>query len=134
MAYKSFTDGGSRNNPGPAGIGGVLYDEDGVLVDEVSAYIGTATNNEAEYRAIIEILKKALARGVSEIDCFLDSELVVKQVKGEYRVKHERLQELFSELNATANKFKKITFTHVLREKNKEADKRVNRALDDAGF
>lgn len=134
MAYKSFTDGGSRNNPGPAGIGGVLYDENGVLIDEVSEYIGTATNNEAEYRAIIEILKKALKHGVKEINCFLDSELVVKQVKGEYRVKHERLQELFSELNYTANKFKKITFTHVLREKNKEADKRVNRALDDAGF
>lgn len=134
MTYKSFTDGGSRNNPGPAGIGGVLYDENGVLIDEVSEYIGTATNNEAEYRAIIEILKKALKHGVKEINCFLDSELVVKQVKGEYRVKHDRLKELFSQLNHVANQFEKITFTHVLREKNKEADKRVNKALDDAGF
>lgn len=134
MAYKSFTDGGSRNNPGPAGIGGVLYDESGSLVDEVSEYIGTATNNEAEYRAIIEILKKAQKHGVKEIHCFLDSELIVKQVKGEYRVKHDRLKELFSELNHIANQFPRITFTHVLREKNKEADKRVNKALDDAGF
>lgn len=134
MAYTSFTDGGSRNNPGPAATGGVLYNEKGELVDEISEYIGTATNNEAEYRAIIGILKKALEHGAKEIHCFLDSELIVKQVKGEYRVKHERLKELFSELNHLANQFEKITFTHVLREKNKEADKRVNKALDDAGF
>lgn len=132
--YKSFTDGGSRGNPGPAGIGGVLYGAGGKLVDEVSEYIGTTTNNEAEYRALIEILKKARNHNVTEIECFMDSELLVKQLNGEYRVKHPRIKELYADLMEVVHAFDTITFTHVRREKNKEADKRVNMALDNAGY
>ena len=134
MTYKSFTDGGSRNNPGPAAIGGVLYDAQDNLVDEVSEYIGTATNNEAEYGAIIAILHKALEHDVSQIHCYLDSELIVKQLSGEYRVKDEKLKRLFADLQTVIAKFDEISFEHVMREKNKEADARVNKVLDDAGF
>lgn len=134
MTYSSFTDGGSRNNPGPAGIGGVLYDDAGKLIDDVSEYIGTATNNEAEYRALIAILNKALQHNVENIHCFLDSELLVKQLNGEYRVKNERMKPLFAEVQALKSRFDSIDFTHVFREKNTEADKRVNAALDAAGF
>jgi len=134
MTYSSLTDGGSRNNPGPAGIGGVLYDDAGKLIDDVSEYIGTATNNEAEYRALIAILNKALQHNVENIHCFLDSELLVKQLNGEYRVKNERMKPLFAEVQALKSRFDSIDFTHVFREKNTEADKRVNAALDAAGF
>jgi ribonuclease HI len=134
MTYSSFTDGGSRNNPGPAGIGGVLYDDAGKLIDDVSEYIGTATNNEAEYRALIAILNKALQHNVENIHCFLDSELLVKQLNGEYRVKNEKMKPLFAEVQALKSRFDSIDFTHVFREKNTEADKRVNAALDAAGF
>lgn len=125
-----FTDGGARGNPGPAGIGAVLYDENKVLVAEVSEYLGVATNNQAEYKALIAALKKAQELGASELDCYLDSELVVKQLKREYKVKNADLAPLFLIIHNLSLSFKKISYTHIPREKNKEADRLANEAMD----
>lgn len=125
-----FTDGGARGNPGPAGIGAVLYDEERRVVAEISEYLGIATNNQAEYRALIAALKKAASLGASELDCYLDSELVVKQLKREYKVKNKDLAPLFLEIHNLSLKFKKIGYTHVPRERNQEADRLANEAMD----
>jgi ribonuclease HI len=132
--FKLFTDGGARGNPGPAGIGAIIQDSEGNVVAEISEYIGTATNNCAEYTALMKGLAKALALGCREIACFLDSELVVKQLHGQYKVKNKDLAKLFVQVHNLRLKFKKITFSFVPREKNKHADKLVNKALDKAGI
>lgn len=126
---KLFTDGGARGNPGPAAIGAVLL-LDGQIVGEVSKYIGETTNNQAEYQALLAGLQLALEHSVDMIDCYLDSELVVKQMRQEYKVKDKDLQKVFVKVWNESVKFKKITFSHVRREQNKEADKLVNLALD----
>jgi ribonuclease HI len=123
------TDGGARGNPGPAGIGWVLAIA-GQEVIKQGEYIGEATNNQAEYLALLAGLKQAAKEGVDSLECFLDSELVVKQLAGKYRVKNEGLKGLFQEAQELSKKFKKITFKHVRREKNKEADRLVNEAID----
>ncbi len=129
MPEKLFTDGGARGNPGPAAIGVVLY-KDGRILDKASHFIGEATNNQAEYEAIIAGLKLAHKHKISILECYLDSELVVKQMRQEYKVKDKGLQKLFVKAwNQTLN-FKKITWHHIPRDKNKEADKLVNLALD----
>lgn len=128
-----FTDGGSRNNPGPAGIGFVIKDENGQNLEAKGEYIGVATNNVAEYTALIKALHAAKKYDHESIECFLDSELVVKQIKGEYRVKDENLKKLLDEVRELIF-FKNISFTHVLRSKNKEADALYNKALDEAGL
>jgi ribonuclease HI len=125
-----YTDGGARGNPGPAGIGAVLKNEAGELVGEVSEYIGETTNNQAEYKAVIAALEKAKQLGGQELDFFLDSELVVKQLKREYKVRDKDLAVLFMKIYNTLMSFKKVTFKHVRREFNTEADKLVNLALD----
>jgi len=125
-----YTDGGARGNPGPAGIGAVLYDEKHQLVAEISEYLGVATNNQAEYRALIAAFKKAAELGAAELDCYLDSELVVKQLRHEYKVKNKDLAPLFLTIHNLALSFQKITYTHVPRERNKEADKLANQAMD----
>lgn len=129
-----YTDGGARGNPGPAGIGAALYalHEDGTeeLIAEVSEYIGETTNNQAEYKAIIAALKKALEFAPDKIDFRMDSELAVKQLKGEYKVKNPGLAQLFLEVSNLRSKFKHITFSHVRRERNTAADTLVNLAID----
>ena len=125
-----FSDGGARGNPGPAGIGAVLYDSKKQILAKISKYIGEATNNQAEYQALITALKKAKELGGQELDVFLDSELVVKQLNREYKVKNKELAPLFLEVYNLSLNFSKITFTHVYRENNKEADRLVNEALD----
>lgn len=125
-----YTDGGARNNPGPAGIGAVLMDENKNVVCEISRYIGEATNNHAEYSAVIAAIKKAEEFGALEIDFFLDSELVVKQLNREYKVKDQNLASLFVQIYNCSQNFNKVTFTHVRREFNKEADRLVNEAID----
>ncbi len=125
-----FTDGGARGNPGPSGIGAVIYDEDKKVIAEISEFLGVATNNQAEYKALIYALRKSADLGVQELDCFLDSELVVKQLKGEYRVKDKELALLFLDIHNLSLSFKKITYTHIPREKNKEADRLANEAMD----
>jgi len=130
MVLKIFTDGGARGNPGPAGIGAVAYDESGKAVFTVSEYIGEATNNQAEYKAVIAALEKAKECNAQELDFYLDSELIVKQIKREYKVKNVDLSPLFLKVYNLTLGFKKVKFTHVPREKNKEADRLVNEAID----
>lgn len=129
MKTTLHTDGGSRGNPGPAGIGYVLAIAGKEAITH-GEYIGEATNNTAEYTALIKGLEKACKEGVQEIECILDSELVVKQMQGKYRVKDANLQQLHKIVKQLAGKFKKVTYTAVRREKNKLADKLVNEALD----
>jgi len=157
MQYKKltiYTDGGARNNPGPAGIGCVLYDgnpaqcgQEKKVVQEISEYIGEATNNQAEYKAVfraMEEVKKIIEKSAPshkagrqsgpasgwELDFYLDSELVVKQLNREYKVKNKELAPLFMKIYNLSQQFKKVTFTHVRRELNKEADRLVNEAID----
>lgn len=125
-----FTDGGARGNPGPAGIGAVIYDEHKKLIAEISEYLGVATNNQAEYKALIAAFHKAKELGAKELDCYLDSELVVKQLKGEYRVKDKDLALLFLSIHNLSLSFKKIFYTHIPREKNAAADCLANEAMD----
>jgi len=128
-----YTDGGARGNPGPAGIGAVIYDEHKNIIAKISQSIGVATNNQAEYKALIIALEKAQNLKAREVRVFLDSELVVKQLNREYRVKDKDLAPLFVKVYNISLGFKKIIFKHISREKNKLADKLVNLALDKAG-
>lgn len=124
-----YTDGGARGNPGPAGIGYVLLFDDGREIEK-GEYIGEATNNQAEYKALLAGLQRARQEEILELECRLDSELVVKQLSGEYRVKDADLKPLRERVKNLAAAFEKISFTHIPREKNKKADKLVNKALD----
>ena len=124
------TDVGARGNPGPAGIGAVFYDENKNKIAEISKYIGIATNNQAEYRAVISALEKAKTLKVKELEFYCDSELVVKQLKREYKVKNKELALLFVKAYNLILNYKKVSFTHIYREKNKEADKLANNAMD----
>ena len=125
-----FTDGGARGNPGPAGIGAAIYDENKVMVAEISEYLGVATNNQAEYKALIAAISKAKQLGAKELDCYLDSELVVKQLKREYKVKNKELAPLFLSIHNLSLNFNKISYTHIPRERNSEADRLANEAMD----
>ncbi|MFH1662034.1 MAG: ribonuclease HI family protein [Candidatus Falkowbacteria bacterium] len=125
-----YTDGGARGNPGHAGIGAVIYDEHKNKVAEISEYIGETTNNQAEYRAVIFAIEKAKELGAEELEFYLDSELVVKQLNREYKVKNQGLAPLFVKIYNATLKFKKVSFKHIRRELNKEADKLANLAMD----
>lgn len=125
-----YTDGGARGNPGPAGIGAVLKNENGEIVAEISEYIGETTNNQAEYRAVAAAIAKARELGAEELNFYLDSELVVKQINGEYKVKNKDLAPLFVKIYNARQGFKKTTFRHIPREKNGEADRLANLAMD----
>jgi ribonuclease HI len=128
---KLYTDGAARGNPGPAGAGAVLSDAQGSVVEELCEYLGEATNNVAEYRALLLGLKKALDLGVEEIDVLADSELMVRQLLGRYRVKNEGLRPLFQEAMGLLKKFKKYSISHIDREENSAADRMANRAIDE---
>lgn len=129
MKATLYSDGGARGNPGPAGIGFVLAIETGSAI-EAGEYIGETTNNQAEYQALIAGLTRAQQEGVKELTCYLDSELVVKQMTGEYRVKEPTLKPLHENVRGLAALFERISFAHVPREKNKVADRLVNQAID----
>ncbi|MDP3244907.1 MAG: ribonuclease HI family protein [bacterium] len=131
MKFILYTDGGARGNPGPAGIGAVIFKE-GKIVFQEGRYIGETTNNQAEYQALILGLEKAKAFGAKEVECRLDSELVVKQMNREYRVRDADLAPLFVKVWNLSISFQKVTFRHVPREQNKQADKMVNEAVDKA--
>ncbi len=132
-AFKLHTDGGSRGNPGPAAIGIVLEDPDGNVVKEFKRCIGKATNNQAEYTALIEGLKLAHVYWKGPLECFTDSELLVRQVNGEYDVKNKELKIAHAAVEKLAKQFSAITFTHVRRADKVQsiADKLVNDALDE---
>lgn len=132
MKATLHTDGGARGNPGPAGIGYVLRIQDAAETIEIEhgEYIGETTNNQAEYKALLAGLRRAQQEGVHEIECYLDSELVVKQLNKEYRVKHEDMKPLYARVQELEKEFDVISYQHVRREKNKDADRLVNEALD----
>lgn len=127
-----WTDGGARGNPGPAGIGVVMTDAQGEVVAEIAEYIGEATNNQAEYRALIAGLTRAQELAATVVDIRMDSELVVRQLQGEYKVKNENMKPLYAQATALLKTFARYTIQHVRREQNTEADKLVNQALDAA--
>lgn len=124
------TDGGSRGNPGPSAIAFVLKDSEGNLVKDGGDVLGTFTNNVAEYTALIRGLNEAFILGEDTVVCRLDSELVVKQLNGEYKVKDKDMAGLFRIVQETLKHFKAVKFVHVPRSENKEADKIVNEFLD----
>ncbi len=125
-----FTDGGARGNPGPAASGYVIKNELGENIAEVGLYLGHTTNNQAEYQALLNALLHAQNLGASVAHCFLDSELIVKQIKGEYKVKNKDLAPHFLKIWNLLHSFKTYTIAHIPRERNKEADALVNRAID----
>jgi ribonuclease H / adenosylcobalamin/alpha-ribazole phosphatase len=126
------TDGGARGNPGPAAYGYVLEADDGTILAAHGETIGVATNNVAEYRALIAGLEKAIEVGVDELEVVSDSELLVKQMKGEYRVKNENLRPLAVQASRLARQVGRVRWTLVRREHNELADRLVNEALDAA--
>lgn len=133
MKARLFTDGGARGNPGPAASAYVLEAEDGTVLDARGEAIGVATNNVAEYRALVAGLAKAAEVGVAELEVVSDSELLVKQMTGVYRVKNAALQELSLEAARLARRIGRVRYTAVRREHNELADRLVNEALDAAG-
>jgi ribonuclease HI len=132
MNARLFTDGGARGNPGPAAYGFVLEDPEGETLAAHGAKIGIATNNVAEYSGLIAGLRKAIELGIVAVDVVSDSELMVKQMRGEYRVKNEALRALRDEADHLARKLKQVEYRHVKRAHNELADRLVNEALDTA--
>jgi ribonuclease HI len=137
MDVRIYTDGGSRGNPGPAASGAVVYalknNKEGEVLGEAMKYLGETTNNQAEYTAIVIGLQKAAELGAEGVELFMDSELAVKQLKGQYKVKNPEIAQRFLEVKNLIHKFKWVTYTHVRRENNKEADALVNKCLDAEG-
>ena len=123
-------DGGARGNPGPAAVGVVVQDAGGGILEEQAVRIGDATNNVAEYRALLLGIERAVAFGADEVELIGDSELVVKQVLGEYKVKNARIKPLHAEVKKALGALPDWSIRHVRREENSEADELVNRALD----
>jgi ribonuclease HI len=123
-------DGGSRGNPGPAAIAAVVRDADGEVLREKGETIGRATNNVAEYRALLLGIELAAALGAGELELVGDSELIVRQVKGEYKVKDRALRELYAQVRQALEPFERWSIRHVRREQNGDADRLVNEALD----
>ena len=124
-----FTDGASQGNPGLAAIGATIKDEQGRLITAISQRIGRATNNQAEYRAIIVALENAIKLGASQVDMRSDSELVVRQINGQYRVKNDALKPLYQKVKHLQSQLKGFTITHIPRQQNTEADSLANMAL-----
>ena len=123
-------DGGARGNPGPAAIGVVVRDEDGIVLEELGEKIGRATNNVAEYRALLFGIERAAALGATDLDLVGDSELIVKQVRGEYKVKDPNMKPLHAAVKAALADFDSWSIRHVKRHLNAEADRLVNESLD----
>jgi ribonuclease HI len=132
MNLTMYSDGGARGNPGPAGSGAVLFDKDDSVFGEVKRYIGTATNNVAEYTAIIIGMELAIDKGCKVLDARMDSELAVKQLNREYKVKNPNLAKLVLKIRDLEGSFDSVTYQHVRRERNKHADRLVNEAIDEA--
>lgn len=132
MHLQVFSDGGARGNPGPAGIGVVIVDRDtGKKLEEHSVYLGKTTNNQAEYRAAILGLERAIALGAYAVELIADSELLIKQARGEYKVKNADLAKRFLEMkNLETRLGGRVQYKHVIREHNKRADTLANKAMD----
>ena len=124
-----YTDGASLGNPGRAGVGVIVYNQNRDVIKKVTEFIGITTNNVAEYMALIYALEEALYLRAKELSCFLDSELLVKQLKGSYKVKDSKLKLLYYQVKHLESFFKKINFNHIGRDGNKEADKLAKEAV-----
>jgi len=124
-----FTDGTAKPNPGLAAIGATIKDEQGKLITAISQGIGQATNNQAEYRAVIAALENAIRLGANQVDIYSDSELVVRQINGRYRVKNVALKPLYQQVKQLQSQFKGFTITHIPRQQNIEADSLASKAL-----
>jgi ribonuclease HI len=131
VSIVAYIDGGARGNPGPAGYGVRIEDDCGNLLAEFSGFLGTATNNIAEYNGLLAALRYAQKNGHRAVRVKSDSELLVKQMRGEYRVKNPGLQTLHQEASALVRELDRITFEHVRREQNKDADRLANLAMDE---
>jgi ribonuclease HI len=132
MKVTAYTDGASRGNPGNAGIGVIFMDEKGDVIKEISEYIGQATNNIAEYTALLTALEEAVEMNIKLIEIISDSELMVKQMNGEYQVKNEGIKPLYKRACELLEEFEKYSIRHVRREENKRADKLANLGIDEA--
>lgn len=130
MVIKIFTDGAAKGNPGPAGIGVVIQNDEEIML-QVADYIGRTTNNVAEYMALIRGLEEALDMDIKEVAVFSDSELMVKQINGEYRVKNEGLIPLYDNVMNLIRQFKSFSITHTRRENNKLADQLANKGINE---
>lgn len=128
--YFLYTDGAARGNPGPAGAGAFICTEDGDIVAEIAEYLGETTNNVAEYKGLLFGLEKLIALGAKDVEVRADSELMVKQLNGQYRVKHPNLIPLYRKAKGLLEKIPSVTIKHVRRENNKEADRLSNEAID----
>jgi len=133
MKARLFTDGGARGNPGPAAYAYVLEADDGTVLASEGEAIGVATNNVAEYRGLVAGLERAAEMGIDEVEVVSDSELLVKQMLGEYRVKNEALKLLNDQAHRLASRLRSVDYTAVRREHNELADRLVNEALDASG-
>lgn len=127
---KTYSDGGSRGNPGPSASGYVLLDENDAVVVKSGVYLGITTNNQAEYQSLKFALEEAKKLGAQEVDSYMDSLLVINQMKGIFKVKNRDLWPIYEAIKELTKSFKKVTFTHVPRELNKLADAEVNEVLD----
>lgn len=135
MHFILYADGGSRGNPGPAGAGALVRDEEGKKIVTISDFLGTTTNNVAEYTGVLRALtelKKLLGSAAksASVEARLDSQLIVRQMNGEYKIKHANIIPLARAVQEVASEFKSVTFSHVYREENKEADALANEAMD----
>jgi ribonuclease HI len=130
MAYRIYSDGASRGNPGPSGIGAVILDGKGKVVHEIAKYIGEVTNNVAEYEALLEALDHCVKKGLSPVEILADSQLLIRQLSGVYKVKHENIIPLFKRAKEYLVHLEVTGFTHVPREQNKHADRLANQGID----
>jgi len=125
------TDGGSRGNPGEGASGAVLFNEEGIVIDIAGLYLHNTTNNNAEYQALVIGLKMAKKNRIENLECFLDSELIVKQMNGIYKISDANIKQIKKLIDTLLPNFQKVSFTHIPREQNKLADKIVNLILDE---
>ena len=130
--FTAFIDGGARGNPGPAGWGAQILDQEGAVVAELYGAIGTATNNVAEYHGLLETLRWCVSNQATRVAVKSDSLLLVQQMRGAYKVKSEGLKPLYGQARLLAVQIGRVTFDHVPREKNKDADRLANQAMDEA--
>jgi ribonuclease HI len=129
-AHTAHVDGGARGNPGPSGYGVVIHDASGRKVAELSEYLGHHTNNYAEYQGLLAVLRYAVANSVRALQVVSDSELMVRQMKGIYKVKHPELRKLYEEAQQLVRKLDRFEIRHALREHNRDADRLANEAMD----
>src|SRR5437867_814027 len=130
LSLRAWVDGGARGNPGPAGFGAHIEDTEGNVVREVNGFLGVTTNNVAEYEGLLAALRAARDLGARTLEVFADSELMVRQMNGQYRVRNERLRPLFNKAQSLAQNLSRFRISHVPRERNREADRLANEAMD----